>query len=197
MTTHRLTKDGAEALGIATPPLVVTKDSAEALGQTGTRNSVLTRTGAEALTTLSIAQSLTRAGVEILVRLDTDILDERQIEILGLGWAVRVSPAFSTLVTRHVTGRELCFARMAARRLEIELTFDVLQMDVRPEYQGLVGFFGRVKGASGPFVFLLPVELGFGLVVNCRFADDWLEVEEFEERLWRGESVKIMEVKTE
>jgi uncharacterized protein (TIGR02217 family) len=71
-----------------------------------------------------------------------------------LGWSVKVSPLFSTVVAPHVSGRELRAADMATPRWKIELNYDLLRM-VSPntELQQLVGFFAQSQGENASFYF--------------------------------------------
>lgn len=117
--------------------------------------------------------------------------------LAGRGWSVRYAPTFTTMITEHVSGRESRAARTSAALVEIELSFDALRMDGDTEFQKLVGFYNARRGMDEPFSFAVPNELGFGTTVTCRFAEDYLDVEEFMDRLWRGESVKLKMVRGE
>ncbi len=113
----------------------------------------------------------------------------------GLGWNVRYSPQFATGVHAHVSGRGSRFTRMAAAVWEIELTIDLLTMDVVQDFQTLAGFYTSVKGQDLPFTFSVDPALGIGSTVNCRFADDFEDLDEFINRLWQVQALKLRTVK--
>ncbi len=69
--------------------------------------------------------------------------------LAGRGWSTRYRPAFATAVAGHVSGRESRATRRSQPTWEIEMTFDVLRMDVAADLQALVGFFGACADARG------------------------------------------------
>lgn len=115
--------------------------------------------------------------------------------LAGQGWLVRYTPIFVSNVEVHVSGRQSTAARVADPWLEIEITYDVLRMESVAELQTLVGFYDEARGSATPFTISIPAALGFGSSVTARFMDEQLDVEEFMSRLWRGESLKIRQVK--
>jgi hypothetical protein len=116
-------------------------------------------------------------------------------DLAGQGWSIRYTPENVTIKAEHVSGREARAARTSTALLEIEITYDVLRMDNPAELETLAGFYTGRKAANVPFTFAVPSALGVGTSVVARFADDTLDLEEFVSRLWRGESVKIMQVR--
>ncbi|MGB6177059.1 MAG: glycoside hydrolase TIM-barrel-like domain-containing protein, partial [Methylocella sp.] len=113
----------------------------------------------------------------------------------GLGWSIHYRPTFASGTAEHVSGRGSRFARMAAAAWDIELVVDLLTMDVIQDFQTLVGFYEMMKGQDLPFAFPADPALGIGSPVNCRFADDNEDLEEFVSRLWRVQSLKLRTVK--
>jgi hypothetical protein len=118
--------------------------------------------------------------------------------LAGQGWSVRYTPTNVTLHAEHISGREARAARTSAALLEVELTYDVLRMAPDgAELETLAGFYADRVGADAPFTIAVPAALGFGSTIVARFADDHLDLEEFMSRLWRGEAVKVMQVRGE
>jgi len=117
--------------------------------------------------------------------------------LAGQGWSIRYTPANVVIKAEHVSGREARAARTSSALLEIELTYDVLRMDTPAELETLIGFYADRSGADAPFTFAVPAALGFGTSINARFVDDQLDLEEFMSRLWRGEAVKVEQVRGE
>ena len=78
---------------------------------------------------------------------------------------------------------------------EIELVVDLLTMDVVQDFKTLAGFYESVKGQDFPFTFPVDPALGIGSPVNCRFEDDSEDLEEFMNRLWQVQSLKLRTVK--
>jgi hypothetical protein len=115
--------------------------------------------------------------------------------LAGQGWSVRYTPVAATIKSEHVSGREARAARSSAATLDVEITFDVLRMDSPAEFEALASFYVARAGANAPFAFAIPAAMGFGSSIVARFADDQLDLEEFMARLWRGESVKIEQVR--
>jgi uncharacterized protein (TIGR02217 family) len=78
--------------------------------------------------------------------------------VLGMqGWSVHFSPAFLTGIAEHVSGRESRATKMAAPIWEIELTYDLLRMNVpNDELRQIIGFYGEIKGQSQAFLFEPP-----------------------------------------
>jgi len=114
----------------------------------------------------------------------------------GQGWSVHYKPLFATGVAEHVSGRESRAGKMAMPLYEIELGFNLLRMDDATEdFQTLAGFFEKMQGQDGVFTFPLPSELGLGALLNCRFADDSQDLEEFMARLWALKALKLRSVK--
>lgn len=122
--------------------------------------------------------------------------------LVGLGWSVRYTPSNVTIRAEHVSGREVRAARTSTALLEIEINYDFLRQSgfqggSDAEVEMLGGFYADRKAADAPFVFAVPSSLGLGSSILARFAEDTLDLEEFVSRLWRGESVKIMQVRSE
>jgi hypothetical protein len=112
-----------------------------------------------------------------------------------IGWSVHYRPGFTTGTHEHVSGRGSRFARTAAAVWEIELVVDLLTMDVVQDFQTLAGFYEMSKGQDLPLTFPVDPALGIGSPVNCRFADDSEDLEEFMNRLWQAGSLKLRAVK--
>jgi hypothetical protein len=113
----------------------------------------------------------------------------------GQGWSVHFRPAFATGLASHVSGRESRAAKMSLPLWEIELSFDLLRMDVSADLQTLVGFYDTMAGQEGTFTFPIPAELGLGSSFTCRFDDDSEDLEEFMSRLFALQSLKLRSVK--
>ncbi len=113
----------------------------------------------------------------------------------GQGWSVHYRPAFATGVAGHVSGRESRAAKMSTPLWEIELTFHLLRADIAADLQTIIGFFESMTGQSGIFTFPVPAELGLSETLTCRFDDDSEDLEEFMERLWTLQSLKLRTVK--
>lgn len=79
--------------------------------------------------------------------------------------------------------------------MEIELTFDLLRMDVAADLQTLAGFYDAMAGQAGVFSFPLPAELGVGSSLTCRFDDDQEDLEEFMNWLFMLQVLKLRSVK--
>ena len=105
-------------------------------------------------------------------------------------------PVFTTGVAAHVSGRESRWAKLSAPIVEIELTFDLLRMDdPSSDFETLIGFYGTMQGQAGVFTFPIDASLGFGASLNCRFADDSEDLEEFMTQLWTLQSLTLRSVK--
>jgi hypothetical protein len=113
----------------------------------------------------------------------------------GQGWSVHYRPGFSTGVASHVSGRESRAAKMSLPLWEIELSFDLLRMDITADFQALAGFYDEMAGQEGTFTFAVPAELGLGSSLTCRFDDDSEDLEEFMSRLFSLQSLKLRSVK--
>jgi uncharacterized protein (TIGR02217 family) len=75
----------------------------------------------------------------------------------GLGWNVKRSPQWNTLVQKTASGLDSEAALMAYPLWNYDLTYNVLRGDlVNLEYQQLVGHFNLCKGQAVPFCFLDP-----------------------------------------
>ncbi|MGC2049935.1 MAG: glycoside hydrolase TIM-barrel-like domain-containing protein [Methylovirgula sp.] len=113
----------------------------------------------------------------------------------GQGWSVHYRPAFATGLASHVSGRESRAAKMSLPLWEIELSFDLLRMDMSADLQTLAGFYDAMAGQEGTFTFPIPAELGIGSSLTCRFDDDSEDLEEFMSRLFSLQSLKLRSVK--
>ncbi|MGC2140782.1 MAG: glycoside hydrolase TIM-barrel-like domain-containing protein, partial [Methylovirgula sp.] len=113
----------------------------------------------------------------------------------GQGWSVHYRPAFATGLASHVSGRESRAAKMSLPLWEIELSFDLLRMDMSADLQTLIGFYDTMAGQEGTFTFPIPAELGIGSSLTCRFDDDSEDLEEFMSRLFSLQSLKLRSVK--
>ena len=113
----------------------------------------------------------------------------------GQGWSVHYRPAFATGLASHVSGRESRAAKMSLPLWEIELSFDLLRMDMSADLNTLVGFYDAMAGQEGTFTFPIPAELGIGSSLTCRFDDDSEDLEEFMSRLFSLQSLKLRSVK--
>jgi hypothetical protein len=117
--------------------------------------------------------------------------------LAGQGWSVTYAPRHVVMREEKTSGRETRAALTSAPLLEIELVFNVLRMESPAEFETLVGFYADRQAAAAPFTFPVPTALGFGASIVARFAEDRLDLEEFASRLWRGESVRILQVRGE
>jgi len=116
--------------------------------------------------------------------------------INGQGWSVHYRPVFTTAIAGHVSGRESRVSRMAAPLFEIELTYDLLRMDVTADLQTLIGFYNEMQGQDSAFTFPVPAPLGQGTTLLCRFAEDSQDLEEFMNRLFLLQSLKLRTVRS-
>ena len=79
---------------------------------------------------------------------------------------------------------------------DIEVTFDLLRMNAPyTDLQNIIAFYDEMQGQEGAFVFSIDASLGLGPSLICRFADDSEDLEEFMERLWTLQSLKLQSVK--
>jgi hypothetical protein len=116
--------------------------------------------------------------------------------ISGQGWSIHYRPLFATGVASHVSGRESRFVKMSVPLWEIELTFDLLRMDTPyADLQNIIGFYDEMQGQDGVFTFAPDANLGIGTSLLCRFMDDQEDLEEFMNRLFVLQSLKLRTVK--
>jgi hypothetical protein len=83
--------------------------------------------------------------------------------LAGQGWSVHKKPVFSTLVTGHVSGREVRDALWQYPLWEFELSFDGLASDSASypglgarSLQSLMGLFLQAQGQFGTFLYTDP-----------------------------------------
>ena len=84
----------------------------------------------------------------------------------GMGWSLHRKPTWSTLVSSHVSGREVRAAQYANPIWNFELTFDGLDSSANNAYgalgalslQTLMGFFLAQQGQLGSFYFADPAD---------------------------------------
>jgi hypothetical protein len=117
--------------------------------------------------------------------------------LAGQAWSVRYTLTSTILKSSHVSGRESRAGRTSAPLLRIEIGFEVLRSGDLAELDALVGFYERCRGGVEPFVMDVPGALGSGAWIKARFAHDQLDLENFAARLWRGEPVRIQQVRGE
>lgn len=95
----------------------------------------------------------------------------------GLGWDVKKTPVFKTLVQESQSGRECRLALMSYPIWEFELSFSVLRGDSGlAEMQQLAGFFIKQKGQFGAWFYADPDDftvnnhaIGVGNGTNAQF----------------------------
>jgi hypothetical protein len=92
----------------------------------------------------------------------------------GLGWSVHKKPTFSTVVAKHVSGREVRDPLYQYPLWQFELKFDALGSDTinypgagALSLQTLMGFFLQCQGQFGTFLYVDPTD---NSVVNQNFA---------------------------
>jgi len=59
----------------------------------------------------------------------------------------------------------------------------------------LLAFYGETQGQDGTFTFPIDASLGLGESLLCRFDDDQVDLEEFMDRLWTLQSLKLRSLK--
>jgi uncharacterized protein (TIGR02217 family) len=74
----------------------------------------------------------------------------------GLGWSVKRTPSFKTLVNEAVSGKETRAALWSYPRYRWELTYDVLRDGALAELRTLEGFFLQRQGSFDAFLFSDP-----------------------------------------
>ena len=111
--------------------------------------------------------------------------------LAGQGWSVLYRPICATAIAAHASGRETRAARRAESLWEIVLNYDLLTRDVRDDLGALAGFYASLRGRAALFSFPVPVELGQGGVLPCRFAEDQIDLDEFMARLFMTRSLKL------
>jgi len=74
------------------------------------------------------------------------------------------------------------------------LKYDVLTMDVVQDLQSIFGFFLASIGRFLPFYLEVPAELGMGDKLICRFDEDEEDFEEFMNRVFTLQSLKLVSV---
>ena len=85
--------------------------------------------------------------------------------LAGQGWSVHKKPMFSTIITSHVSGREVRDARYENPIWEFELTFDGLDSSANSypglggnSLQSLMGLFLSCQGQFGTFLYTDPTD---------------------------------------
>jgi len=93
----------------------------------------------------------------------------------GQGWSLHKKPKFSTLVSPHVSGREVRAPQWQYPLWEFEATFDALASDSisypglgAQSLQSLMGLFLQCQGQYGTFAYMDPTDYlvtsqGFGI----------------------------------
>lgn len=72
----------------------------------------------------------------------------------GIGYPITRTPVHKTEIEETYSGKDTGFRVWAYPRRRYELVANVLRMDaVRLEWQQLIGFFNRVGGRAGTFLF--------------------------------------------
>jgi hypothetical protein len=116
----------------------------------------------------------------------------------GQGWSLHYHPLFATDIAAHVSGHESRVSKMALPIWRIELRFDILRMDAPYEdLQSIMAFYGEMQGQDGIFSFPVPDILNAGPFMACRFEDDQEDIEEFMQRLFTLQSLKLTSIKGE
>ncbi len=101
-----------------------------------------------------------------------------------------------TGIAAHVSGRESRAAKVSVPVWEIELAYDLLRMDApHVDLQNLIAFYAEMQGRDGAFLFAADTALGLGAPLLCRFADDQEDLEEFMNRLFTLQGLKLRSVK--
>ena len=73
-----------------------------------------------------------------------------------LGWGVSRTPNFNTLISSHVSGKEIRSPRAVYPQWEFEFTFEGLRSDGAETLQQMVSFFQSMKGRGNRFVYSDP-----------------------------------------
>jgi hypothetical protein len=116
----------------------------------------------------------------------------------GEGWSIHYRPSFATNIASHATGRETRSLKMVLPVWEIELSFDILRMDAPDEdLQNIIAFYDEMQGQDGLFFFPAPRYMNVGFCLPCRFEDDQEDLEEFMNRLFTLQSLKLRSIKGE
>jgi len=74
-------------------------------------------------------------------------------DLPGISISVVKTPAWSTLVQKSVSGKEVRGALYSYPVWQFGLSYEVLRADALAELQTLVGFFNARQGAFAPFLF--------------------------------------------
>jgi len=114
--------------------------------------------------------------------------------VKGRSWSQHFSPIYSVPACLHASGRQSRIATSSSPNWEIELKYDVLTMDVVQDLQSIFGFFLASVGRFLPFYLEVPAELGMGDKLICRFDEDEEDFEEFMNRVFTLQSLKLVSV---
>jgi len=112
----------------------------------------------------------------------------------GAGWKWHYRPTYVSPIGLHVSGRESRNAISSAPTWEVELSFEVLTADIAGDLQSIFGFFMSMSGRLCAFYLNVPAELGTGEKIICRFDEDETDLEEFMNRVFALQSLKLVSV---
>lgn len=150
-----------EALVVGTPNARASQVVDEALS-VGTPNARASQVVGEVLYTESPHARCSQAILEVLcIRLERDVLPIYP-QLIGLGFNVKWSPAFFNMPTQTtVTGADIDLALADEPLHDFELTYEFLRDNPlsspgSSEFRRLFGFFLRLGGTRGRFLFPNP-----------------------------------------
>lgn len=123
---------------------------------------------------------------------------------------VAITPIWSTIVQKAVSGRTVRISEFALPLHKIEITYSLLQaITGKAEFQQLAQFFNQVAGAGGLFRFVseyitlaagvysyAPVPSNTTVELICAFDNDSWTFETDAWMLWQGKTVSFTTVKS-
>jgi len=112
----------------------------------------------------------------------------------GEGWERSYRPTYAVMKSSHVSGNETRSMSAASCSWEVELSFQVLTIDIAADLQTIFGFFLAMSGRASPFYLDVPPELGLGDKIICHLQDDGTDFEEFMSRVFTVQSLKFVSV---
>lgn len=157
----RISQDVVEALGVGAPNARVAQGVAEALG-TGAPKARLSQDLVEALGTGSTFARASQISIELLVRSVDVVMPPIYPTLPGQpAFSFLWTPEFFNLSEKGPSGVDVDLGLASSGVHEFELTYQALRNDFGPssvEFKTMMGFFLRLGGQSGRFLFPNPTD---------------------------------------
>jgi len=110
------------------------------------------------------------------------------------GWERSYRSKYPVMKSAHVSGKEIRSASTQNCSWEVELSFQVLTIDIVADLKTIFGFFIAMSGRGAPFYLNVSPELGLGDKIICRLQEDEADFEEFMNRVFTVQSLKFVSV---